>query len=836
MLVGWVYDPTVFLILAVALIPSLVQESDEDTRARIRAKVDRLAGEDIEDRDRAAAELLKIPVRYAPYIADLGARLGPRAAAVLERLSIPAPWPEFLKGTIHESRELIARISGGEAGRNSAAAGQALKDLSLRPSDHIQRILSGLWSSSNPRFREFAVDGWVKWPPVDRAQLRPLLSDPAFEKQVASILILAGDFDAVPVALADYEARRRNGSRTAMRILAAFGVPDADMDRILDVWKGGEVTEAQDFWILGRRGSEKGAKYLAEWIKSSGPGSAQAVPVLAWIGGEAQMHAVRQWASDNVKEKYVPWPIHDPAAAARRFASLGPEPTSQDFINKLYLSWQAGPALRDPIVALLAKPGLRLNPRRQMLRMLGQAGRAEDAAILLESLRDPRLADAAAEALGMMGDPAHARPLFEAVMRIGDSRFLGPAVIGLPVGTYEDLLIEVISDADSYEQQASVAVILAGRRLTPALRDVLLKTYPGCARIWPAAEAVLLHPSRRQDRELLAQLSASPNPGLKAIGALLELQSGKPDGAAAAALVAKTRALGMRADIGRPWLDGCEEEAWREAVAAEWKKDRAQPSTCWPFAVWLAERGDPLALEDARARLTGPPSVTTASDLQALAIGGEAADLHKVFDLCFDAKLKLERLEPPLRFNPAVGAKLPPDLRGRILDRARAEAPHQPTGLPLRRALFLAAQCELPEGVPLYRYVVSFTHAEQTSTTAEEQVACIRALVGLNDAASIPLLRIQVRSLQPTVRAAAMDALAAFKDRDAAARIARYIEDPSPMPRPTTYEWGSYTYHPIRRVWHHAMEALEKITGEKPPPGSVMQHREFWRAWAAKNP
>jgi len=39
----------------------------------------------------------------------------------------------------------------------------------------------------------------------------------------------------------------------------------------------------------------------------------------------------------------------------------------------------------------------------------------------------------------------------------------------------------------------------------------------------------------------------------------------------------------------------------------------------------------------------------------------------------------------------------------------------------------------------------------------------------------------------------------------------------------------------VRRVWHHAMEALEKITGEKPPAGSVLQRRDFWRAWWAKS-
>jgi hypothetical protein len=44
-----------------------------------------------------------------------------------------------------------------------------------------------------------------------------------------------------------------------------------------------------------------------------------------------------------------------------------------------------------------------------------------------------------------------------------------------------------------------------------------------------------------------------------------------------------------------------------------------------------------------------------------------------------------------------------------------------------------------------------------------------------------------------------------------------------------------YLDRPMRRVWHAAMEALEKIAGVKTEGRTVAERREFWRAWHARN-
>jgi len=79
-----------------------------------------------------------------------------------------------------------------------------------------------------------------------------------------------------------------------------------------------------------------------------------------------------------------------------------------------------------------------------------------------------------------------------------------------------------------------------------------------------------------------------------------------------------------------------------------------------------------------------------------------------------------------------------------------------------------------------------------------------------------------------------MDALAELMERDAVLSIARFIDDPTDTRRQAAAGWF-HDAPPVRRVWHHAMDALEKITGEKPPAGSVLERRDFWRAWQSRN-
>jgi hypothetical protein len=397
--------------------------------------------------------------------------------------------------------------------------------------------------------------------------------------------------------------------------------------------------------------------------------------------------------------------------------------------------------------------------------------------------------------------------------------------MSMPADGIEDLLVEVISDADSYPRQAPAAVTLAGRNLTPRLRDALLDAYPrSYAFVGAPIEAVLLDPRRVNDAELVAKLKASKNEGLRAIGSHLEMRAG---GKVAVFAGIQSRSM-------RTWLDSGETagDAWKEAVAAEWRKARKNPGPPpREMGAWLAERGDEDALDYIRGLLAAP-SPTTAMDARAIALGGTAEDVTKAIDLIVDPKLQLERSDPPARLDARIGARMDASTRSRLLGRAREEVPHKSSGNPLRRAVIAAAQMDLNEGRPLYRLVLGLV--DYHAGNSQEQVECIHALVRLKDPESLTLFRLQVRSTHAPVRAAAMDALAAFGDRESALRIARYVDDPTELRSDKDQQFGPFAYRPIRRVWHHAMDALEKITGEKQPAGAVLSRREFWRAWAGK--
>jgi len=134
----------------------------------------------------------------------------------------------------------------------------------------------------------------------------------------------------------------------------------------------------------------------------------------------------------------------------------------------------------------------------------------------------------------------------------------------------------------------------------------------------------------------------------------------------------------------------------------------------------------------------------------------------------------------------------------------------------------LAARLADRRAVTLYRQVLS----PYTGYSPETHVAaCVRALGRLGAREAAGDLRLLLRSPTPAVRAEAARALGEMGDLASLPALARLADDPSPVShRPAA------DIRPVERVWHAAMGALEKLTGEKTPGETTADRREYWRA------
>ena len=75
--------------------------------------------------------------------------------------------------------------------------------------------------------------------------------------------------------------------------------------------------------------------------------------------------------------------------------------------------------------------------------------------------------------------------------------------------------------------------------------------------------------------------------------------------------------------------------------------------------------------------------------------------------------------------------------------------------------------------------------------------------------------------------------MAAFGNKKSIPYLIRLVDDPFVVKESPSRSIRGYL-RPNRRVWHVAMEALEKLTGVTPQGTSVVARRTFWREWFAK--
>ncbi|HKS16579.1 MAG TPA: HEAT repeat domain-containing protein, partial [Planctomycetota bacterium] len=799
---------------------------DNAVRERILKLVEFLEGVLPDTKTKAAAELRDLPIRFAPYLRELAAaHKNADVRAVLDPLAIPAPWTEFLRGSIGESAALIEALRGPESAARRKAVVKTLYLLSDRPEADIQDWAALLLKDTNRGFRDFALHMFKHWPSESTEFLRVLLRDPELGHRAAEALISAGDEGAVATALEQYLSFEKHQSYAGTSLLLAFGVEEADAGKIVDLFRQAKGSIHTGPPILGRRGGRKGIDALSDLCRDGNPRTTpSAMEVVAWMMGDEALPLIRSWRDAFPAELQdrarIPIFLRDPAGALASLEALGPEPTVTALMEFRNNGWIAGPALREPILARLRDRTTRLGVRREMITALGVAGTAEDLPLVVESLADARLADAAAMALAMVGDRRQGKALMRAFLQSQQSLGLVMALVALDVDGPEDDLVEILSDPDGYGFQAVLAIRLAGRNLTPRLKDLILEKYPKWNEfLQRGTEQMVLDPGRRGDDDLVKRLQSSADPGLSSLGDHLAMVNGDASRAPGAAKGARIKGLARHAQLGGFRLDlgAPAGEAWTEAVAAEWDKFRD-----WHEATaWLAARGRKDAMDRLNDRRAKEPEKVTPAMLTALASGGDAAQLEKLWERAFNAGLTMDDCEVLL----GLARRGDAPTKSRILALARGEQASS-----WGPGHYLAARLALPEALPAFRLAV--TRCDQGyhgGARPFDLAACIRALAVLKDAATIPAIRRHVRSGNEVVRIAAMDALADLGDRGAVAGIVRFIDDPTDTRRQLASGWSQES-PPIRRVWHHAMEALEKITGEKPPADTVLQRRSFWRA------
>jgi len=781
---------------------------EAEARARILALVGRLDAADFDERRAAQENLWRFPVRWLPLIQETARQKGGAEARFrVEPLALPEPWTKILKdATLREAHETFRRISSVTGADLQKAVQDALGRLEELPPDEIDSLLTGFLDNPGLPLRLFALRGLAAFPSKNALRAADFLKDPSTASAAADALCALGDEAAARRALDLLNSPEPFVVHQATRVLEQFD-PQKAAGPIAELLKDRALYPAASR-ILAKAGDEESLLRLLELPENR----LHVLEALGQIGGPKVTAAVR--ASLEAK------PVH-PLMRDKILSSLGdPEWAREKLADARkaipHSSWPlwnvaaaGGTSLRGEVRRLVRDTATPKDLLRHLLLLLGAVGSREDGALILPQLADPELAEAASEALECIGDPAHAKALFEAWKRLHRDIRLGPS----PEGT-EEGLAEILANPAEYRHRWPAALEMAERRLTPRLGEVLFKGLVEGGPEWlilrTEATRVLAGSLREEDGPSIAKLRAHKDLTAQACGHLLALRAG--DGAAAPELV---RALAASPTLRySPHAEGSEAlrmmnwaapagKAWRDAVEAEWRR---RPG--WEEGtVWLVLEGSEEATAYARDRLDLFREPLRDAVEAKLARGGDAEALERLFRRAVSGLI----LTPALESAFAEGAG--PALRARVIARARLSP-----GEPVRLAARLADR----RAVTLYRQVLS----PYTGYSPETHVAaCVRALGRLGAREAAGDLRLLLRSPTPAVRAEAARALGEMGDLASLPALARLADDPSPVShRPAA------DIRPVERVWHAAMGALEKLTGEKTPGKTTADRREYWRA------
>ncbi len=816
--------------------------AQDDEQLRARQLFERLDSPRFKERNDAEAELAKLPVRLVPYVLELARSKGSVEVELrLAAAAVPPPWPTILEGTVSEARSTFEKLKGNENSERRRIAGTLLLQISMRPPAEAGSILLGLLKQNEAGIQDFALEGLCLYPPKDLSPVVKRLESPATARRAADLLIAAGDLPVVPKVVQIFRLGDVPACREAGRVLERLGAGD-QVDAIVDLARSEERPDLQSIAIriLGRTGGPRAEDALIGVLRSSPvlPRQMEAARALEWLGGEGAIRALREYferTPDPPERERSLFVVRDPTWASERLVEARKDPSRFFPLTVLHVAAAGGPGVRDEALARLKDPRVAVSEQQLFLPLLGATGKREDGPLIAERLSDNRLMEAAADGLDMIGDPAHARALMRAYKTSPAGINVGRTLIALASEEFEDDTLEILSDPQGYVQQSRVALALAGRRLTPRGRELLFKGLLQGGIAWSGLRAeaarILAEKIQPGDRPQIEMLRAVKDPNVRVFGHLLAVRSGD---AGAAADLAHIVAGGERflfshlaAHRSSPsallleWAAPAG-EAWTHAVLEEWRR---RPE--WmEGAVWLARRGVGEPRDGLRVRLDKLDAAWRPRAEAALAATGDAETIKAILNRAW-VRGALTGDEQQ-----ALAAGAGPEARARVLAIARSRLRFGDDSF-----VRLAAVLSLPEGVPIYREIVARPQGEWAGSAGGEPVAvpCAIALGRLKVAAAAEDLRRMLRSQHPASRAAAATALAEMDDRSALHQVIRLVADPFEVVAAGDDEALGRHFRPRRRVWHGAMEALEKLTGARTEGATIADRRDFWRAWYAEH-
>ncbi len=814
------------------LLALLGPQDEEALRAGVPELVRRLADDDVAARAAARKALFALPLRLVPEVLRAGeAAADSEARAVLSEVRALSGWTGIFEGTIAEGRATILGLQDRRGTAWAQTQARILDGLSSRGPGEATAALEALLDSPHEGVRLFALAGLARFPPPSAARFLPLLKNPAAGPSAAEVILATGDRSVLPDLLELFIAGKEE-SRHAAQVLEEVGPGDA-IARLAELAKTDEARGDQAVLILARAGPEAEGPLLG-LFKVEHIDPYDLVEAIKKVGGPASVPAVRKYYEeddDPDSRDDTLFLLRDPAWAVERLDQARREPETFSSIYPLRLASRGGPALRDRVLDWMEQPGLKTSVRKQLLPILGAVAREEDAPLLLEALKDARLREEAAEALDMIGHPAHAPALFQALLRSRSPKRLHRMVLGAPAQTLEDGLLEILEDPDGYDDlHQQTALALAARRLSPRLRGALLDLLAG-ERISSddragRALSILCGRAGPEDLPRLATLRSSEEREVRAAGLLLALRAGDPSAAAPLAAILAEGRIGLREGYDPfPFLDAGAPagKPWTEAVLAEWRK---KPD--WTEAAcWLARRDVREVHARLRPLLDLKPDRERAPAEQALGACGVPEALEAITRRVLGGRVFRGASEEDEAVLVAASGR---ERRARILAAARSRARENES------ALRVAARMALPGGLALYREALRADQSEEDWEEDEDRVTswCVEAVVRLKAREAVPDLRRLLRSRHPLNRSLAAGALAELADRGAVPLLVPLLDDPFEIRNGDSVD-DDENFSPVRRVWHAALEALEKLTGTRADGASTAARRASMKAWYEKN-
>ncbi len=781
--------------------------------ARLRPLLERLDSDTFAVRNAAQAELELLPVRWMPRIAALAEeRQSEEVRFRLTLLGVSPAWSKLLRGSIRDARQTLRMLDQSGGNREVARLRVVADALELTPQE-AGAAFAGFLDAKSPALQDLGLAGLAVLPGPASARAADFLGIPERASLAADVLLAAGDPRVVPKVLEQFRA---GASLHAARVLEHLD-PAAAVDDALALARKAGVPSRPALQLLGQAGR---GDLLAELLEEATPSSrdeiARAVARAAAPGAVAALRASFGKSDRPGLRNELLRSLRDPAWAVEAVLDALQDPGTLNEHELNVAAAAAGPELRGLLRRELAKPGLKVSVRRKLLPVLAVAGTAEDGALLVAALADPRLARAAAEGLDRLGDPAAAAPLLGAWKRSESELPLGPVLAAPPGDALEADLAEILADPDGYENKWFAALRLAAPRWSPRLRGALAAGVAATGSFdWRGARLAALRALAGTVTELddprIAALRAHGEPGVRQCGLLLATVRGD---AAAPAELALALAGELRPAPYKPFgsdrlslMDLPGPASWKDAVAAEWNR---RPG--WDDgAAWLAVRGDARARAHVAARIDALPDGLRRWLDANLGAQGDVDALRRLLGRVLAGVLPAPEEEA------AFAAAAPPELRQRVLARARLLVRHG--NEPLLRLAALTADSS---GIPFLRQALS--DRELRGVFHDRTNAQLIASLGrLQARAAIPDLRRCLRWPDPACRAAAARALAEIGDRASIPWITRLVDDPFPEDERTAPGEAA------RRVWHAAIDALEKLAGV-PTEGRVMaERRAFWR-------